>query len=168
MDNGACSYRRFLNGDEEAFDEIVKEYFDIKQDSLTNEITYSLKPSKQEPVQIVYRNMSETFQAGNEILSSEEVVERYNSLIVEFSQYVDEHEKLIDTYNNLFKSYNNLIKEHNELVNLYNRTFWYGSKSNFYCLTKYFLDELCISEFFKDKDLSKILKKINTCEYFGC
>ncbi len=28
MDNGACSYRRFLNGDEEAFDEIVKEYFD--------------------------------------------------------------------------------------------------------------------------------------------
>ena len=28
MDNGACSYRRFLDGDEEAFDEIVKEYFD--------------------------------------------------------------------------------------------------------------------------------------------
>ena len=53
-------------------------------------------------------------------------------------------------------------------VNLYNRTFWHGSKSNFYCLTKYFLDELCISEFFKDKDFSKILKKINTCEYFVC
>ena len=28
MDNGASSYRRYLNGDEEAFDEIVKEYFD--------------------------------------------------------------------------------------------------------------------------------------------
>ena len=28
MDNGACSYCRFLDGDEEAFDEIVKEYFD--------------------------------------------------------------------------------------------------------------------------------------------
>ena len=27
MDNGACSYRRFLNGDESAFDELVKEYF---------------------------------------------------------------------------------------------------------------------------------------------
>ena len=28
MDNGASSYRRFLNGDESAFDEIMKELFD--------------------------------------------------------------------------------------------------------------------------------------------
>ena len=28
MDNGASSYRRYLNGDEDAFAEIVKEYFD--------------------------------------------------------------------------------------------------------------------------------------------
>ena len=28
MDNGACSYRRFLDGDENAFDEIMKELFD--------------------------------------------------------------------------------------------------------------------------------------------
>lgn len=28
MDNGACSYRRFLNGDERAFDEILTQYFD--------------------------------------------------------------------------------------------------------------------------------------------
>jgi len=28
VDNGASSYRRYLNGDEEAFREIVKEYFD--------------------------------------------------------------------------------------------------------------------------------------------
>ena len=28
MDNGASSYRRYLNGDEDAFGEIVKEYFD--------------------------------------------------------------------------------------------------------------------------------------------
>ena len=28
MDNGASSYRRFLDGDESAFDEIMKEYFD--------------------------------------------------------------------------------------------------------------------------------------------
>ena len=27
MDNGACSYRRFLDGDEAAFDEIIKELF---------------------------------------------------------------------------------------------------------------------------------------------
>ena len=29
MDNGASSYRRFLNGDESAFDEIMKELFYI-------------------------------------------------------------------------------------------------------------------------------------------
>ena len=28
MDNGASSYRRYLDGDESAFDEIIKEYFD--------------------------------------------------------------------------------------------------------------------------------------------
>ncbi len=28
MDNGACSYRRFLDGDESAFDEIMSELFD--------------------------------------------------------------------------------------------------------------------------------------------
>ena len=28
MDNGASSYRRYLDGDEDAFGEIVKEYFD--------------------------------------------------------------------------------------------------------------------------------------------
>ena len=28
MDNGASSYRRFLNGDESAFDEIMERYFD--------------------------------------------------------------------------------------------------------------------------------------------
>ena len=29
MDNGANSYRRFLEGDESAFDEIMKELFDV-------------------------------------------------------------------------------------------------------------------------------------------
>lgn len=100
---------------------LVKEYFDIEQDSLTNEITYTLKPSKQDPVQIVYRNMSETFQAGKDILTSEEVVKRYNSLIGEFSQYVNENEKLVDKYNQLVRDHNKLVKDYNELVNLYNK-----------------------------------------------
>lgn len=100
---------------------LIKEYFDIEQDSLTNEITYTLKPSKQEPVQIIYRNMDETFQAGNDILTSAEVVERYNSLIGEFSQYVNENEKLIDRHNQLVRDYNKLIKDYNELVTIYNK-----------------------------------------------
>ena len=100
---------------------LVKEYFDIEQDSLTNEITYTLKPSRKDPVQIVYRNMSETFQAGNDILTSEEVVKRYNSLIGEFSQYAVENEKLVDKYNQLVRDHNKLVKDYNGLVNLYNK-----------------------------------------------
>ena len=100
---------------------LVKEYFDIEQDSLTNEITYTLKPSKQDPVQIVYRNMSGTFHAGNDVLTSDEVVKRYNSLIGEFSQYADENKKLVDKYNQLVRDHNKLIKDYNELVNLYNK-----------------------------------------------
>lgn len=100
---------------------LVKEYFDIEQDSLTNELTYTLKPSKQEPVQIVYRNMSETFKAGDDILTSKEVVERYNSLIGEFSLYAVENEKLVDKYNQLVRDHNKLIKDYNELVTLYNK-----------------------------------------------
>lgn len=100
---------------------LVKEYFDIEQDSITNELTYTLKPSKQEPVQIVYRNMSETFQAGNDILTSSQVVERYNSLIGEFSKYVSENEKLVGKYNQLIRDHNKLIKDYNELVTLYNK-----------------------------------------------
>lgn len=96
---------------------LVKEYFDIEQDSLTNELIYTLKSSKQEPVQIVYKNMSETFQAGNDILTSEEIVERYNSLIGEFSQCVNENEKLVNKYNQLARDHNKLIKDYNELVN---------------------------------------------------
>lgn len=96
---------------------LVKEYFDIEQDSFTNELIYTLKSSKQEPVQIVYKNMSETFQAGNDILTSEEIVERYNSLIGEFSQCVNENEKLVNKYNQLARDHNKLIKDYNELVN---------------------------------------------------
>lgn len=103
-------------------DNLVKEYFDIKQDSLTQEITYTLKPSKREPVQIIYRDMSETFKSGDEILSASEVVEKYNSIINEFSTYIDEHKILIDKYNQLARDHNKLIKDYNELVTAWNKT----------------------------------------------
>lgn len=103
-------------------DNLVREYFDIKQDSLTQEITYTLKPSKREPVQIVYRNMLETFKSGDEILTTSEVVERYNSIINEFSTYIDEHKILVDKYNQLARDHNKLIKDYNELVTAWNKT----------------------------------------------
>lgn len=94
-------------------DELVREYFDIKQDSLTNELIYTLKPSKQEPVQIVYRNQLDTFKAGDEILNSTDVVNRYNYLL-------NDHIEITDRYNNLIKDYKELVKQYNELVVTYN------------------------------------------------
>ena len=49
-------------------DALVKEYFDVKQDSLTNELIYTLKSSKQEPVEIIYRNQAETLMAGDKVI----------------------------------------------------------------------------------------------------
>ena len=101
-------------------DALVKEYFDVKQDSLTNELIYTLKSSKQEPVEIIYRNQAETFMAGDKVITPSKLAERYNSLIDDLNQYDAEHNKLIDTYNNLAKDYSKLVRDYNKLVKAYN------------------------------------------------
>ncbi len=101
-------------------EELVHEYFDVKQDSLTNELIYTLKQSKQEPVQIVYRNQVETFKAGNEILNSTDVVNRYNSLIEDFNNLASDYDKLINEHKDL-------VKRYNELAVIYNN--WSGDRS---------------------------------------
>lgn len=98
-------------------EEIVREYFDVKQDSLTNELIYTLKTSKKDPVQIIYRNQVETFKAGDEILNSTDVVNRYNDLLNDFNE-------ITAAYNNLIKDHKELIKQYNELVVIYNN--WSG------------------------------------------
>lgn len=98
-------------------EEIVREYFNVKQDSLTNELIYTLKTSKKDPVQIIYRNQAETFKAGDEILNSTDVVNRYNNLLNDFNE-------IAVVYNNLIKEHKELIKQYNELVVIYNN--WSG------------------------------------------
>lgn len=98
-------------------EEIVREYFNIKQDSLTNELIYTLKESKKGPVQIIYKNQQETFEVGGEILNSTDVVNRYNTLLNDYNRIVLE-------YNNLITDHKELIKQYNELVVIYNS--WSG------------------------------------------
>lgn len=98
-------------------EEIVREYFNVKRDSLTNELIYTLKTSKKDPVQIIYRNQAETFKAGDEILNSTDVVNRYNNLLNDFNE-------IEVVYNNLIKEHKELIKQYNELVVIYNN--WSG------------------------------------------
>ena len=98
-------------------EELVREYFDVKQDSLTNELIFTLKTAKKEPVQIIYRNQMETFKAGDEVLTPKDVADRYNALLYDFNE-------ITVAYNKLIKDHKELIKQYNELVVIYNN--WSG------------------------------------------
>ena len=93
-------------------DNLVKEYFDIRKDSLTNEMIYRLKPSKRELVHITQDGYDKIFRVGDKVLSIDEIVSRHNSTI---KDYVS----IVDKYNQLIKDHNELIKDYNELVTLY-------------------------------------------------
>lgn len=103
-------------------DALVKEYFDVRYDTITNHIVYTLKTFDQKPIEIAYKNGIEEFQVDNGILLSKEIVERYNILVGKYS-------RLVDDYNNLAKNYNKLIKDYNQLVDVANRQTdvkWYN------------------------------------------
>lgn len=98
-------------------EELVREYFDVKQDSLTNELIFTLKTAKKEPAQIIYRNQVENFKAGDEVLTPQDVADRYNALLHDFNE-------ITVVYNKLIKDHKELIKQYNELVVIYNN--WSG------------------------------------------
>ena len=103
-------------------DALVKEYFDVRYDTTTNHIVYTLKTFDQKPIEIAYKNGIEEFQVDNGILLPKEIVERYNILVGKYS-------RLVDDYNNLAKNYNKLIKDYNQLVDVANRQAdvkWYN------------------------------------------
>lgn len=101
-------------------EKVVREYFSVKQDTLTNELVFTLKPSKIETSQIIYSNQVGIFEADGEILSSTDVVNRYNTLLSDYNETVVK-------YNSLIKEHNDLVKRYNELVVIYNN--WSGDIS---------------------------------------
>lgn len=92
-------------------DALVREYFDIKQDSLTNETVYTLKPSKKEQVQIVER-IIDRYGMGETIITPEEMRIKYNSMAKDYTKLVSKYNQLVGEYNEVVEhmAYNDALK----------------------------------------------------------
>lgn len=92
-------------------DALVREYFDIKQDSLTNETVYTLKPSKKEQVQIVER-IIDGYGMGETIITPEEMRIKYNSIAKDYTKLVSKYNQLVGEYNEVVEhmAYNDALK----------------------------------------------------------
>ena len=92
-------------------DALVREYFDIKQDSLTNEIVYTLKPSKKEQVPIVER-IIDRYGMGETIITPEEMRIKYNSMAKDYTKLVSKYNQLVGEYNEVVEhmAYNDALK----------------------------------------------------------
>lgn len=92
-------------------DALVREYFDIKQDSLTNETVYTLKPSKKEQVQIVER-IIDGYGMGETIITPEEMRIKYNSMAKDYTKLVGKYNQLVGEYNEVVEhmAYNDALK----------------------------------------------------------
>ena len=104
---------------------LVKEYFDIKKDSITNETIYTLKESKREIVTIVNETNCHIFKIDGKQIDAEEVVSRYNiilqdyvNLVDKYNSKVDDCQRLTEKYNETveYKSYSNALKAALDLI----------------------------------------------------
>lgn len=91
--------------------DLVKEYFDIEEDSITHNITYSLKENKKEKkiervTEQVTRYVEPGFVRDGKKMSSEELVASINA----------RDKESVEAINNLVKKYNTLVNEYNELA----------------------------------------------------
>ena len=80
-------------------DNLVKEYFDIHYDSITNRTSYVLKDSKRKVVQHVSNNS--VFIYGTDTISDHELVSLFNHRNKKYDELMSKYNKFIMTYNNL-------------------------------------------------------------------
>lgn len=80
-------------------DNLVKEYFDIHYDSITNRTSYVLKDSKRKVVQHVSNNS--VFIYGMDTISDHELVSLFNHGNKKYDELMSKYNKFIMTYNNL-------------------------------------------------------------------
>lgn len=102
---------------------LINEYFDIKQDSLTEEKIYILKPSKQKNVTIVNETDCDIFKMGDTQINADELVARYNTIL---HDYVD----IVEKYNSKIDEKQKLVVEYNSIVKQYNKALEYESYNN--------------------------------------
>lgn len=86
-------------------DSLVKEYFNIEEDTINHITTYSLKDEKQN-FQLIQ---------GDSNVSVEAVVKDYNKLINKVSNIVKEHNDLVNKYYKVSESNYKLIEENRRL-----------------------------------------------------
>jgi hypothetical protein len=82
-------------------DNLVREYFDVSIDSLTNNMIYTLKPSKLEQVRITQDGYHKIFKAGDDVLTIDEIVDKYNTNLKDYISLVDKYNQLIGHYNDI-------------------------------------------------------------------
>ena len=97
-------------------DNLVKEYFDIHYDSVTNRTSYFLKDSKREIVQHV--STSSVFIYGRDTLSAEGLVSLFN-------QESKKYDELVSEYNKFIIKYNQLVTRNDSIVS-YNKALQKG------------------------------------------
>lgn len=89
--------------------ELVKEYFDIKEDSITHSTTYSLKENKKEIKRVtehVTKYVEPKFVRDGKKMSSDELVVAINA----------RDKESVETIRNLANEYNTLVHDYNELA----------------------------------------------------
>lgn len=86
--------------------DLVKEFFDISEDTITHMITYTLKESKRtKEIEHVTKYENPVFVRNGKEMASDEMV---NSIITSEQKSVEEIKELVDQYNALVNDYNEL------------------------------------------------------------
>lgn len=97
---------------------LVKEYFDVIDDSVNNRKMYVLKDNKKTKVEIT-RYLEPTFSYNTESLTTDEFVKEINKKDSMYQQLLtslsSQNKKMYDEYNSLAEKYNKKIHEMNEL-----------------------------------------------------
>ena len=94
--------------------DLIKEYFDIKYDSVKNEETYVLKDSKKTKVEVeklhtihdvAYIKDEDRFYKNGKRISSDSLIKEYNNLS---QRNAGDWKKIVEKYNSLVHEYNKL------------------------------------------------------------
>lgn len=94
--------------------ELIKEYFDVKYDSVKNEETFVLKDSKKTRVEVekmqtihdvAYIKDEDRFYKNGKRISSDSLIKEYNSLS---QRNAEDWKKIAEKYNSLVHEYNKL------------------------------------------------------------
>ena len=160
--------------------DLVEEYFDIKHDSIEHTTSYSLKSSKANPVILQRDSTQLVFHRGNEVLTSQDLVNEYNKLAKGYNELAEKYDKLMADYGKLVREFNDefnkSIRQIQELKSVlgliekgYDIRYDVKRDSTFSIIelsnTERIDSALVLLPYFKDK-LKKVSDSVWTIEYY--